>query len=57
MLAKMFAPDSTIPPALKTEDGAFFLDRSPEVFKVILLYASARSICISNKGENLTKIV
>merc|ERR1740131_78004 len=38
MLAKMYSPDSVIPPGIKTDDGAFFLDRTPEVFKEVLDY-------------------
>ena len=35
MLAAMFAPDSKMAPGILT-DGAYFLDRDPEVFKVSL---------------------
>ena len=37
MLAAMFAPGSSRAPGILT-DGAFFLDRDPEVFKVIFLF-------------------
>ena len=36
MLAAMFAPGSSRAPGILT-DGAFFLDRDPEVFKVTFL--------------------
>ncbi len=37
-LAAMFDPDSGRPPALRDEDtgGAYFLDRNPDAFEVIL---------------------
>ena len=31
VLAKMFNPESTRPPAAVTETGAYFMDRNPEV--------------------------
>ena len=37
MLAAMFAPGSSRAPGILT-DGAFFLDRDPEVFKVTFLF-------------------
>ena len=36
LLAKMFDPNSKLPPAGVTEDGAFFLDACPRAFAVIL---------------------
>ena len=37
MLARMFDPGSTIPPA-RMVDGAYFIDANPDVFTVILDY-------------------
>jgi hypothetical protein len=38
MLAKMFAEDASLSPAISTKDGEYFIDRNPERFKVILDY-------------------
>jgi hypothetical protein len=38
MLAKMFDPDLGMDAAKKDDTGAFFIDRSPDMFKIILEY-------------------
>ena len=44
LLARMFDPDSKLPPAAVTEDGAFFLDACPRAFVVILNYLRYKEI-------------
>ena len=38
MLAAMFDPDSGRPPALQDSNGAYFIDRNPKAFEVLLSY-------------------
>ena len=38
MLAAMFDPDSGRPPPLQDSNGAYFIDRDPKVFAIILGY-------------------
>ena len=49
LLAKMFDPDSELPPAEVTEDGAFFLDASPRAFAVILDWLRYKEILFGKK--------
>ena len=34
MLAKMFASDAPLTPAISSKEGEYFIDRNPERFKV-----------------------
>eukprot|EP00088_Acartia_fossae_P062006 TRINITY_DN7462_c0_g1_i9.p1 TRINITY_DN7462_c0_g1~~TRINITY_DN7462_c0_g1_i9.p1 ORF type:complete len:166 (-),score=32.07 TRINITY_DN7462_c0_g1_i9:341-838(-) len=54
MLAKMFDPDSPLVPA-KPKDDAYFLDRDPETFKVILSFL--RSGQISKSCHNISDLL
>ena len=38
MLAVMFDPDSGRPPAIQDSNGAYFIDRDPKAFEVVLRY-------------------
>merc|ERR1712117_422664 len=38
MLAAMFDPKSERPPAMKDDNGNFFIDRDPEPFRIILSF-------------------
>ena len=51
----MFDPDSEIPPAELTEDGAFFLDALPRAFTVILNWL--RCIEILDKEVNPETVI
>jgi len=53
VLAKMFDPDSTLPPA-KLVDGAFFIDANPDVFSVILDYLRYKTLIIPPKMPEMT---
>ena len=44
LLARMFDPDSDLPPATVTNDGYYFLDACPTAFKVILNWLRYREI-------------
>ena len=44
LLARMFDPDSKLPPAAVTEDGALFLDTCPRAFAVILNWLRYKEI-------------
>jgi len=53
VLAKMFDPDSTLPPA-RLVDGAFFIDANPDVFSVILDYLRYQTLVIPPKLPEMT---
>ena len=44
-LARMFDPDSSIPPS-KLVEGAYFIDADPDVFKVVLHFLRYKSLVI-----------
>eukprot|EP00088_Acartia_fossae_P061995 TRINITY_DN7462_c0_g1_i11.p1 TRINITY_DN7462_c0_g1~~TRINITY_DN7462_c0_g1_i11.p1 ORF type:complete len:151 (-),score=34.55 TRINITY_DN7462_c0_g1_i11:45-497(-) len=48
MLAKMFDPDSPLVPA-KPKDDAYFLDRDPETFSLILSFLRSGEIFVDSK--------
>eukprot|EP00088_Acartia_fossae_P062003 TRINITY_DN7462_c0_g1_i4.p1 TRINITY_DN7462_c0_g1~~TRINITY_DN7462_c0_g1_i4.p1 ORF type:complete len:166 (-),score=25.60 TRINITY_DN7462_c0_g1_i4:341-838(-) len=48
VLAKMFDPDSPLEPAI-TKDGAYFLDRDPETFSLILSFLRSGEIFVDSK--------
>ena len=49
LLARMFDPDSELPPATVTEDGAFFLDTCPRAFTVILNWLRYKEILLGKE--------
>ena len=46
LLARMFDPDSELPPAALTEDGAYFIDACPRAFEVILNWLRYKEVML-----------
>ena len=51
LLAKMFDPDSDIPPAAVSEDGYYFLDACPTAFKVILNWLRYKDVILGKEVD------
>ena len=43
MLAKMFASDAPLTPAISSKEGEYFIDRNPERFKVRFQFFNVKS--------------
>ena len=50
LLAKMFDPDSDLPPAALTEDGAYFIDACPRAFEVILNWLRYKKVMLGTEA-------
>ena len=51
LLAKMFDPDSDIPPAVVNEDGFYFLDACPRAFSVILNWLRYKDVILGKEVD------
>ena len=51
LLAKMFDPDSDIPPAAVSEDGHYFLDACPRAFSVILNWLRYKDVILGKEVD------
>lgn len=51
LLAKMFDPDSDIPPAAVSEEGYYFLDACPRAFSVILNWLRYKDVILGKEVD------
>ena len=57
MLAAMFDPDSLRPPALRDDNGAYFIDRNPKAFAAILSYLRTGELFESYDGITMGEVL
>ena len=51
LLARMFDPDSDLPPAVLSDDGYYFLDACPRVFSVILNWLRYKDVILGKEVD------